>query len=80
MSSSLALLPALDMSEIHILTTAHALAIETSSPAHPIWDLYDSGASHHMSPCHKDFVNFHEIAPRPDVMMSYILRINKTMR
>ena len=62
---SLALLPALDMSEIHILTTAHALAVETSSPAHPIWDLYDSGVSHHMSPCHGDFVNFCEIAPHP---------------
>ena len=62
---SLALLPTLDMSEIHIQTTAHALAVETSSPAHPIWDLYDSGASHHMSPCREDFVNFCKIAPRP---------------
>ena len=25
------------------------------------WDLYDSGASHHMSPCRGDFVNFREI-------------------
>ena len=25
------------------------------------WDLYDSGASHHMSPCRGDFVNFWEI-------------------
>jgi hypothetical protein len=25
------------------------------------WDLYNSGASHHMSPCRGDFVNFREI-------------------
>ena len=36
-----------------------------SGYAHPIWDLYDSGASHHMSPCHEDFVSFKDIAPCP---------------
>jgi len=25
------------------------------------WDLYDSGASHHMSPCREDFINFQSI-------------------
>ena len=29
------------------------------------WDLYDSGASHHMSPCKEDFINYHEIPERP---------------
>ncbi|KIL56041.1 hypothetical protein M378DRAFT_43351, partial [Amanita muscaria Koide BX008] len=26
-------------------------------------DLYDSGASHHMSPCREDFITFREIQP-----------------
>lgn len=28
------------------------------------WDLYDSGASHHMSPCRNNFINFQEIPPK----------------
>ncbi|KAK2459857.1 hypothetical protein APHAL10511_008127 [Amanita phalloides] len=28
------------------------------------WDMYDSGASHHMLPLHQEFINFRQIPPR----------------
>jgi hypothetical protein len=54
-----------NFAEVRIPTAAHAMAAETRGSAHPIWDLYDSGASHHMSPCREDFVSFKDIAPCP---------------
>ena len=61
--SDLPLRGALNFPKVQIPAAAHAIAAETSGSAHPIWDLYDSGASHHMLPCHKDFVSFKEVAP-----------------
>ncbi|KAI0711737.1 hypothetical protein C8Q76DRAFT_622877, partial [Earliella scabrosa] len=36
----------------------------TATPGHPV-DLYDSGATHHMSPFREDFTSFTEIPARP---------------
>ena len=63
--SDLPLRGALNFPEVQIPAAAHAMAAKTSGSTHPIWDFYNSGASHHMSPCHEDFVSFKEIALRP---------------
>ena len=43
---------------------AFATVVEYEAPS-LFWDMYDSGASHHMSPNRHDFVNFKALAPRP---------------
>jgi hypothetical protein len=47
--------------DIHVPDWVYAA---TNKGIGPQWDLYDSGASHHMSPCRDDFVNFREIPPK----------------
>lgn len=49
--------------EVEVSKTAHAYASIVPS-GECVWDLYDSGASHHMSPCQEDFVSFQDIAPK----------------
>ena len=41
-----------------------AYIAKTGGKSDVAWDLYDSGASHHMLPCQEDFINFQEIAER----------------
>ncbi|KAF8636180.1 hypothetical protein AX14_010457 [Amanita brunnescens Koide BX004] len=47
--------------KVHIPDWVYAA---TNKGIGPQWDLYDSGTSHHMSPCRNDFVNFQEIPPK----------------
>jgi hypothetical protein len=44
---------------------AYALVSSLPVPGSCLWDLYDSGASHHMSPCREDFLSYQEIKPKP---------------
>ena len=52
-----------DAIELPIPVSAAVTASPTSGEAACKWDLYDSGASHHMSPCREDFVDFKDIPP-----------------
>jgi uncharacterized membrane protein YgcG len=54
---------AIDDEDVEVSKAAHAYA-STVPSGECVWDLYDSGASHHMSPCREDFVTLHEIAPK----------------
>ena len=42
-----------------------AYVAKTGGRSDVAWDLYDSGASHHMSPCREDFIDFHDIPAKP---------------
>jgi hypothetical protein len=43
---------------------AYALASNPPASGNIQWDLYDSGASHHMSSCWEDFLSYQEIKPK----------------
>ncbi|KAK2467947.1 hypothetical protein APHAL10511_000242, partial [Amanita phalloides] len=54
----------MDDDRVHIPEKVHVFTTSVSNGGDCIWDLYDSGASHHMSPCREEFLNFKEIAPK----------------
>ena len=52
-----------DVIKLPIPVSAVVTASPTSGEATCKWDLYVSGASHHMSPCCEDFVDSKDIPP-----------------
>ena len=61
-------LPKLDetvpnLEEFSMSYAAAALAQADRDGSGHLWDLYDTGASHHMSPCHEDFITFQATQP-----------------
>ena len=62
-SESVEEVPNDDAIDLLIPVTAVVTASATPGDAGCKWDLYDSGASHHMSPCREDFIDFKEIPP-----------------
>ena len=53
------------LGEVYVPPRVIAFAVTTESASGCAWDLYDLGASHHMSPCRKDFINFEQIPDKP---------------
>lgn len=53
------------LEDVYIPTRVTAFAVTTKSSMKCAWDMYDLGASHHMSPCREDFINFEVIPAKP---------------
>ena len=66
-----------NLGPVEIPMAAHALVTSLPMKGKCQWDLYDLGASHHMSPCREDFLLYQEMKPKPllaankEIFMAY---------